>query len=171
MKIGLLIIDMQQSFLEGQVEQRSIDSACEYINHVADILRANNQVVIHIKDIEGADHPNNPAIDFISEIQMGPGDITVNKQYSNAFWQTELETMLNEKQVELVIISGFSAEHCVLFTYNGAIERGYNTAVLQGGILSTRPDAIQNTYRDRHIVSYPVIELIAASIAHPSIKA
>lgn len=46
LKIGLLIIDMQKNFLEGQIEQHYIDSASEYINHVANLLRLNNHHVI-----------------------------------------------------------------------------------------------------------------------------
>lgn len=167
LKIALLIVDMQELLLKNQVKPQDKDNACEYINYVADRLRVNDQVVVHIKDIEGADHPDDAAYDFISDIHIEAGDITVNKVNSNAFWQTELESILKEKGVELVIVSGFAAEHCVLFTYNGAIERGFNTAMLQGGILSSREDAVLTTYRDRQIISYSVIELFAASLTHP----
>ncbi|HEY2494346.1 MAG TPA: cysteine hydrolase, partial [Paenibacillus sp.] len=60
-----------------------------------------------------------------------------------------------------VIIAGFAAEHCVLFTYNGAIERGFKPVILQQGILSTQSDVIISTYRERNMISYPVIEYLA----------
>ena len=34
----------------------------------------------------------------------------------------------------------------------GAKERGFTTAILQNGILSTKPDVVGVTYRDREIV-------------------
>jgi hypothetical protein len=64
-------------------------------------------------------------------------------------------------RIELVIISGFAAEHCVLFTYNGAIERGLKPVILQQGILSKYADVITSTYRDRNLISYPVIEYLS----------
>ena len=38
MKIGLLIVDMQEVFLQGQKEKLNVESACEHINHVADFI-------------------------------------------------------------------------------------------------------------------------------------
>lgn len=99
-------------------------------------------------------------LEFIPEIVVEPNDIQMTKEYSNAFWKTELEMMLREKEIGLVVVAGFAAEHCVLFTYNGAIERGFKTVILQKGILSTQDDAIHNTYSDRHMISYPVIEFL-----------
>ncbi|MOA15392.1 N-carbamoylsarcosine amidase [compost metagenome] len=100
---------------------------------------------------------------FISEIQIDEGDAVIKKEYSNAFWKTDLEQLLQNHEVELVIISGFAAEHCVLFTYNGAIERGFKPVILQKGILSTHFDAITSTYRDRNLISYPVIDSLVSN--------
>ena len=36
-----------------------------------------------------------------------------------------------KKMQIIVIVSGLAAEHCVLFTYNGALERGYDASILQ----------------------------------------
>lgn len=160
MKIGLLIIDMQKNLLEGQLEQRDIDSASEYINHVANLLRLNHHHVIHIKDVEGSEETSSEMLEFVPEITVEPDDIQMTKEYSNAFWKTELEMVLREKEIGLVVVAGFAAEHCVLFTYNGAIERGFKTAILHKGILSTQNEAIHNTYSERHMISYPVIEFL-----------
>ncbi|WP_325176576.1 cysteine hydrolase family protein [Paenibacillus alkalitolerans] len=85
----------------------------------------------------------------------------MTKEYSNAFWKTELDQILISHGVELVIISGFAAEHCVLFTYNGAKERGFEPILLQQGILSSNNDAIVSTYRERNMISYPAIKYLA----------
>ncbi|WP_139490024.1 cysteine hydrolase family protein [Brevibacillus dissolubilis] len=160
MKIGLLVIDMQQIFLDGQKEALHVAEACEYINYVADLLRSKDHLVIHIQDTEGADETNADLLAFIPEIKVAPQDICMTKEYSNAFWKTELEQILTSNGVGLVMIAGFAAEHCVLFTYNGAIERGFTTVILQNGILSTKSDAITQTYRDRNLISHPVIKYL-----------
>lgn len=160
MKIGFLIVDMQNIFLKNQLEMPNVQQACEYINHVADLLRTNHHLVVHIQDIEGSDETSPELLEVIPEITVDQKDIRITKEYSNAFWKTDLEQILINNGIDLVIVAGFAAEHCVLFTYNGAIERGFKPVILQNGILSTKPDVINQTYRDRNVISYPVIESI-----------
>ncbi|WP_025693235.1 cysteine hydrolase family protein [Paenibacillus zanthoxyli] len=160
MKIGFLIIDMQSIHLEN-LEKKIIDRACEYINYVSDLLRSNDHVVIHVQDIEGLKESNRDLYNSVPEIQIEEKDLILTKENSNAFWKTELEQILLKQSVELIIISGFAAEHCVLFTYNGAIERGFKPVLLQNGILSNNSDVITSTYRDRNLISYPVIEYLS----------
>ncbi|RED66136.1 cysteine hydrolase family protein [Cohnella lupini] len=159
MKIGFLVIDMQAIHLED-IEKKIISRACEYINYVSDLIRESNHVVIHIQDIEGMTESNKDLYDTIPDIHIRDKDLTLTKENSNAFWKTELEQILINQGIECIIIAGNAAEHCVLFTYNGAIERGFNAVILQNGILSTKNDAITSTYRDRNIISYPVIKYL-----------
>ncbi|MFB7140669.1 cysteine hydrolase family protein [Gottfriedia sp. NPDC056225] len=160
MKIALLIIDMQKIFLEDKKEQLNVEGACEYINYVAESIRSNKHLVIHVQDVEGADEINSESLAIIPEINVDQQDICIRKEQSNAFWNTELESILIENDIKLVIVAGFAAEHCVLFTYNGAIERGFKAVILQNGILSTKSDIITQTYRDRNIISYNVLPFI-----------
>lgn len=159
MKVGFLIIDMQTIHLEN-LDYKIINRACEYINYVSNVLRRNGHVVVHVQDIEGIDESNKDLFRTIPEIQVDVNDLILTKEHSSAFWKTDLERMLSDQNVELIIISGFAAEQCVLFTYNGAVERGFKPVMLQNGILSNSPDVIATTYRDRHVISYPVVEYL-----------
>lgn len=161
MKIGFLIIDMQPVYLqEDPLEKKILDLACLYINHVSELIRSKDHLVIHIQDIEGMQESNKERYDVIPEVQIKDNDLRLTKEHSNAFWKTDLERVLRSHEVELVIISGFAAEHCVLFTYNGASERGFKPVLLQNAILSTKSDVITSTYRDRNLISYPVIDYL-----------
>jgi nicotinamidase-related amidase len=164
-KIGFLIVDMQNIFLHDQMEKLDVRGACEYINHVSGLIRGKDHTVIHIQDMEGSNEDTDPETrDIIPYITVGPQDIRITKQYSNAFWKTDLEQVLRNHEVGYVVIAGFAAEHCVTFTTNGAIERGFQAAILQRGIISTKTDAINSIYRDRHVISYPVIEFMMNAI-------
>lgn len=162
MKIGFLIIDMQTIHLQD-VEKKNIASACEYINYVSDLLRSNDQVVIHVQDVEGLTETNKELYHTIPDILIMDNDLIVNKEFSNAFWKTGLEQILMQQGIELLILSGFAAEQCVLFTYNGAVERGFKPVILQHGILSSKSDVITSTYRDRNLISHPVIRYLIAA--------
>ncbi|RJE90284.1 isochorismatase family protein [Paenibacillus sp. 1011MAR3C5] len=159
MNIALIIIDMQEIYLR-QVDAARVESACEYINHVAAMVRSSNQLVVHVQDVDGMDETNQELYATVPGVRMESSDLVVTKLYSNSFWQTELEQLLRDHQIDFVVISGFAMEHCVLFTYNGAIERGFTPALLQRGVLSEHVDSIAAAYRDRHVVSHPAIKLM-----------
>ncbi|PZT53199.1 isochorismatase family cysteine hydrolase [Paenibacillus silvae] len=160
MKTALLIVDMQESIVRTKMDQKAIDHASEYMNHVANVLRSNNHVVVHVQDVEGMKGAEPELYRVIPEIDVQDEDLILTKESSNAFWQTNLEQMLKSQGVELLIIAGFAAEECVLFTYQGAVERGFRPVMLQNGILSTHPDAVTGTYRDRHVISYSVVDYL-----------
>ena len=157
MKIGFLVIDMQAIHLQD-VGEKVVNRACEYINYVASMIRSHEHVVIHIQDIEGITEANSEVYRTIPEIEIQDQDIILTKENPNAFWDTELEQILKNHEIEFIVLAGYAAEHCVLFTYNGARERGFNAVILQNGIISRHQDVITSTYRDRDIISYPVIQ-------------
>lgn len=161
MKIGFLVIDMQAIHLQG-VEAQMINNACEHINYVSDLLRSNDHIVIHIQDIEGITEASRAEFDTLSDIQIKDTDLILTKEETNSFWKTELEQILRDRGVEFLILAGNAAEHCVLFTYNGARERGFNTVILQNGILSKYHDVVTATYRDRNLISHPVIKYMTS---------
>ncbi|MFD0590955.1 cysteine hydrolase family protein [Paenibacillus sp. GCM10027627] len=158
MKIAFLIIDLQSVYVTNKVSQTEIDQACEVINYVSDLLRSKEHLVIHVQDVDGRDGTNREQYEFISEVNISGKDLTVEKVHSNAFWQTDLEQILRGEAVDLVVLSGFAAEHCVLFTYNGARERGFQTVILQRGVLAENADSLISMSRDRNLISYPVIK-------------
>jgi len=163
MNIGFLVVDMQKIFLDELREKINVQRAVEHINYVSEMLRSKGHCIVHIQDIEDENENNSHQIDFIPEIVIAERDLRLKKIKSNSFMDTDLEKLLKDKEVELIIVSGFSAEHCVLFTYNGALERGFNSVILQNGILSANISAVSETQRDRNLISYPVVEYLTKS--------
>jgi nicotinamidase-related amidase len=162
LKLALLIIDMQKLFIDPGRSRMDVERACEHINHVAGLLRRGGHTVVHVRDVEEAE-AGEERLGFIPEVRVEPSDLHVEKVYSNAFWQTGLEALLREAGADLVIVSGYAAQHCVLATYNGAAERGFKPVMLQRGILSEYEDAIAASYRDRNFISYPVVETMVSA--------
>ncbi|WP_058302122.1 isochorismatase family cysteine hydrolase [Gorillibacterium timonense] len=159
MKIALLIIDLQVGLMqESPALPLRAKKACEHINYVASLLRSNRQLVVHVQDNEQQE--DEAAFAIIPEVDQEPDDLYIRKTWANGFWNTELETILRNREIDLVIVSGFAAEHCALFTFNGAVERGFKTAILQKGVVSMYEDQPLSLYRDRFTISYPVVEAI-----------
>ncbi|MFD0672644.1 cysteine hydrolase family protein [Cohnella sp. GCM10027633] len=164
MRVGFIVIDMQAAHLKG-VEKSLVSRACEYINHVSGMFRSQGHVVIHVQDIEDRTEANRDEFLTIPEVQMDDNDPVVTKVYTNSFWKTELEQLLRDQGIEMIILAGYAAEHCVLGTYNGARERGFTPVILQHGVLSKHADVITATYRDRNIVSYSVVPYLLGKSA------
>lgn len=164
MKAALLVIDMQNQFRPEIILDGNFSNALEHINYVAKVMRDLGQHVIIIKDVEGYSEFNDEKLSFIDEVKLDTSDIHVRKVFPNAFWKTDLEDILRKQKIDYLILSGFAAEHCVQATLQGAKERGFTAAILQNGILSTKPDVISAAYRDREIVSYSTIEYLVRAI-------
>ena len=156
-KVALLVIDMQKNCKEATPCKASFETAVEYINEISQYFRQRKHTVVIIQDVE-AGGIETEGFQCVEELVVSENDFFVHTTYSNAFWNTELDNILKSEGVDCVIISGFAVEHCVLFTYNGAIERGYNTYLLQNGIAGFDDDEIKRIHLLRSVVNYGALE-------------
>jgi nicotinamidase-related amidase len=158
--IALLIIDVQEAFIGHRKGEKEYHNTFEYINETASLFRNADKPVIVIRDIEGG---NDDTFQNVDELITVSSDIEVLKTFSNGFWQTELEKILKEKNVDFVVLCGNAAECCVLATYNGAIERGFGAAMLQHGIFAVQPSGLIDIYNNRSLISYEVISYMLSN--------
>jgi nicotinamidase-related amidase len=156
-KVAFLVVDMQKNCKEIASSKASFDKAVEYINEVSQYFRQKHHPVVIIQDVE-AGGPETEGFECVDELVVSDKDYIIHKSYGNAFWETELDNVLKSKAVDCIIVSGFAAEHCVLFTYNGALERGYHTFLLQHGIAGLDEDEIKRIQLLRSVVSYEALE-------------
>lgn len=157
MKVALLIVDMQRGCRETTQCKSSFDNSVEYINEVSQYFRKKNSAVVIIKDIE-VGSPGSIEFECVEEIVVSDKDIVIHKQHCNSFWETDLDEILKAEGVECIIVSGFAAEHCVLFTYNGARERGYKVFLLQNGIAGFDEEEIKRIQLLRPVINYQALE-------------
>ena len=156
-KVALLVIDMQKNCKEDTSCKASFEKAVEYINEISEYFRDKKHPVVIIQDVE-AGGKGTEGFKCVEELVVTENDFFVHKTYSNAFWKTELDTLLKSESVDCIVVSGLAVEHCVLLTYNGAIERGYNTFLLQIGVAGFDDDEIKRIYSLRSVVSYEALE-------------
>lgn len=154
MNIALLIIDVQKAFIGERKGQKEYNNTFEYINETAALFRNAGKPVIIVRDIEGG---NDESFQNVEELIVQDSDIEILKSFGNSFWKTNLEDILNEKNVDFIVLCGNAAEYCVLATYNGAIERGFGAAMLQHGIFACNPSGLMDIYNNRSLISYEVI--------------
>jgi len=160
MSIALLIIDIQKKYIELPAFRETFTAATEYINYVSDMFRKSGQPVIHIQHVEPEENIESDKFRVADEIIQKDSDIYVHKMFGNGFWKTDLQKILEARHVDYVICCGLSATHCVLGTYNGAVERGFNASMLQNGLIGRGWEEVLSVQKERNVIGYNGISYI-----------
>jgi nicotinamidase-related amidase len=136
-KPALLVIDVQNEYLPFMsAEEKPL--SLRMINGCIWLFRQKGLPIIRIYNT----HPQwGPKVDseafaFSSSIMVTEDDPKVVKNYPSAFRGTELDRMLKEKGCNTLFLCGLSATGCVLATYHGADERGYNVFMVKDAVMS-----------------------------------
>jgi nicotinamidase-related amidase len=74
-------------------------------------------------------HPRRPGAPIARLLTPTPRDFFVLKPHLSGFHETPLDTLLQSGEVERLIITGFAADACVLFTAAEAHMRDYDVVV------------------------------------------
>lgn len=73
--------------------------------------------------------PGLPGRDVCERLRPLPGDYFILKPLHSGFYSTPLELLLRRLDIHSLILTGFAANLCVLFTANDAHMRGYRIVV------------------------------------------
>jgi nicotinamidase-related amidase len=96
MGIALLVIDVQKEYMSEHFGTKTYEHTMIYINETMKLFRGANCPVIIVRDISEGDGPEYALVD---ELKREPTDIEVLKLKGNAFWETNLEQILKDKDI------------------------------------------------------------------------
>ena len=65
-----------------------------------------------------------------SELARGDSEPLVHKNYGDSFEATELESLLAEREVGRLIVTGAESDACIRSTLHGAFTRGYDVTLV-----------------------------------------
>jgi biuret amidohydrolase len=83
--------------------------------------------------------------DIVDELQPLANEPVVDKPGKGSFYATDLETILNVRDIKSLIVTGVTAEVCVQTTVREANDRGYEALVLADCIASYFPQFYEMT--------------------------
>ena len=134
---ALLVIDVQNEyipFMSDENKQLSI----RMINGCIWLFRQKGLPIIRVYDTDPRWGPkvDSEAFEFPSSIIVTDNDQKIIKNFPSAFRKTDLDSILKKKGCNTLILCGLSATGCVLATYHGASERGYDVFMVKDAVMS-----------------------------------
>ena len=160
MKSALLVIDVQIGLATGAYKETEVVKA---INKTASSVRGREGIVIFIQHCHSTFEPmqkGNPGWALHPGLEVQVSDLYVEKEASDAFYETNLDDLLKESKVNHLYITGLQTEYCIDTTCRSAISRGYAVTLVS--------DA--HTTGDSHLTAEVIIDhhnKVLANLAHP----
>ena len=141
-KTALLIIDVQRALFTRPTPVYKDKWMIEVINSLVDLAHLYHVPVIYIQHSnqsilkEGTDgfklHPG---------LKPGPEDMKIIKKQGNAFQGTTLQSIMESRGLENLIVTGLVTQGCIRATSLGGVELGYNMFLVKGGHTNYNEDA------------------------------
>lgn len=128
---ALLVIDLQQQVLETAWQRDDVVARTAGL-----IARAREQqtpivfVQHHEKDGGGLVR-GTEGWTFAAEVAPGPGDTLVEKNYSDAFVDTDLGAILDELDASHLVVAGAETDACITTTVRRALAEGYDVTLAE----------------------------------------
>lgn len=133
---ALLIIDMQVGLFTPSTPRFDAHGVIGRINALSDKFRERGWPVIFIQH-DGTSqnylYPNTPDWEILPSLSQKTSDIVVAKTANDAFYNTNLQEILEEKGITELVITGCATDFCVDTTVRSALGRNFKLTVIEDG--------------------------------------
>ncbi|MEB2781484.1 isochorismatase family protein [Algoriphagus sp. C2-6-M1] len=133
---ALIIIDMQKGCFTSETPKFDSENVIARINALSKIFREDQSYVIFIQQDSskwGRFIPNTADWEILSDLMVNETDISINKTVNDAFYQSNLDSVLKELNIKELFITGFATDFCVEATVQSALTKDYNITVVSDG--------------------------------------
>ena len=124
---ALLVIDVQNGVV-GEAYDR--DNIVAKIATLIDKARAVGADVVWIQHNSDELPRDSERWQFVPELVRRDAEPLVQKEYGDAFEDTDLEAVLAERGIGRLLVSGAQTDECIRSTLHGAIARGYDATLV-----------------------------------------
>lgn len=120
---ALMIIDMQRDVVGNA---HDVPSVVGNINALVERARADGTAVIWVQHADDDLPHGSHGWEYLDELQRRDDEPLVHKRYGDSFEATDLESMLAERGVGRLVVTGAQTDACIRSTLHGALVRGYD---------------------------------------------
>ena len=125
---ALLVIDAQNDVVARAHDR---DAVVANIASLVDKARAGEVPVVWVQHSGEELAVGSDGWHFVPELSVQATEPVVHKEYGDAFEDTDLETVLAERQVGRLVLAGAQSDGCIRCTLHGALVRGYDTTLVE----------------------------------------
>ncbi len=133
-KTALLVIDVQRALFTRPNPIYKANQLIEAINLIIDRSHLFGVKVIYVQ------HANQSFLkegtegwQFHPGLTRGEGDSQIQKKQGNAFLDTQLQSELEVRGIQNLLITGLVTQGCIKATCLGGLERGYRIFLVEDG--------------------------------------
>ncbi len=125
---ALLVVDMQRDVVGNAYD---VDRVVENISALVDKARSQNVPVIWVQHSSDDMPEGSDGWRYIPELTWNDAEPVVHKRYGDSFEETDLESLLSDRKVGRVVITGAQTDACIRSTLHGALVRGYDATLVE----------------------------------------
>ncbi|WP_121634497.1 cysteine hydrolase family protein [Tropicibacter alexandrii] len=131
---AILVIDLQNEYWpDGNLPLEGIDAAAVNASRVIAHGREAGDLIVNIRhEMPGAPVfvPGSDGVEINATVTPAEGEPVITKNFPNAFRETGLKALLEEKGIEEVVAVGAMSHMCVDATVRAANDHGYKTVTI-----------------------------------------
>ncbi len=149
---ALLVIDMIKDRIAKDAPD-PVPAGQWIIENIAGEIRyarEKGRPVIYVCDQHRAQDP-----EVIDELTPQPGDHVVTKNGFSSFYQTKLESLLDELEIEEVLLCGVLTNTCILYAAMDSVQRGLRVIVPETCVAALNEEDHLFALRQIHQVLLP----------------
>jgi nicotinamidase-related amidase len=125
---ALMVIDVQNGVVTGAPDR---DGVVANINALVRQARDQGVPVVWVQHSDDEEMPRgSEAWDLVPELVREDSEPLVHKRYGDSFEATDLESLLAERAVGRLIVTGAESDACIRSTLHGAFTRGYDVTLV-----------------------------------------
>src|SRR5881227_709438 len=124
---ALLVIDVQNDVVSGAYNR---DGVIANIDTLVSKARTEGTPVIWVQHSDDDLPVDSEGWQYVPELKRDESEPLVHKNYGDSFEATGLESVLAERKVGRLIVTGAQTDACIRATLHGALVRGYDATLV-----------------------------------------
>ena len=124
---ALMVLDVQNGVVANAYDR---DKVIANIRSLVDRARASQVPVVWVQHSDEQLARDSDEWQYVPELVREDGEPLVHKHYGDSFDDTDLESVLAERGVGRLLVTGAQTDECIRSTLHSAFVRGYDTTLV-----------------------------------------
>src|SRR3954454_16605530 len=107
-----------------------VDRVVDNINALVGKARSEDVPVIWVQHSSDELQEGSDSWQYAPEFRGKDDEPLVHKRYGDSFEETDLESVLSERKIGRVVVTGAQTDECIRSTVHGALVRGYDATLV-----------------------------------------